>query len=269
MRRKFSHLNSVKDYNFIAIVITLCLLSSCAKHVDTKELRPDKTSTAIGDALSKGDALFKHRENIDQLREAVKTLYLARDPDNRNYEIEWKYAKYCYFLGKAETKEDNAVAVFEKGRDAAKIALRVEPDKPDGHFWYGANLGELARISPITVGIKSVDEIREAMQQVISVDPAYQGASAYDALGEIEMETRSFRGGKAEKAVEYFEKGIKLAPANSNLKLHLAEAYLALKDDVKARKELDDLITMQPDPEFAAEHKAVVEKGKQLIEKNF
>ena len=71
----------------------------------------------------------------------------------------------------------------------------MEPDKPDGYFWYGANLGELARRSPITVGIKSVADIQQAMNKVIEIDPGYQKASAYDALAQIELQT-TMTGGK-------------------------------------------------------------------------
>ncbi|MCV4614925.1 hypothetical protein OFM04_34035, partial [Escherichia coli] len=84
---------------------------------------------------------------------------------------------------------------------------RLEPEKPDGHFWYAANIGELARMSPITVGLKSLDEIRESFLRVIAIQPDYQGASAFDALGDIELSTRFIGGGRPEKAVEYLEQG--------------------------------------------------------------
>ena len=83
------------------------------------------------------------------------------------------------------------------------------------------------------------------------------------------MGTRNFKGGRAEKAVEFYEKGISLEPRNSNLHLHLAEAYLSLKRDAAAKKELDMLIAMKPDQEFAVEHAAVVAKAKELLSKNF
>lgn len=269
MYRTISHSNSIKVYNFIAIVITLCLLSSCAKRVETHELTLPVSSTAIGDALSSSEKLFAERADIEKLRQAVTTLGRARNPDQRNFEVEWKFAKYSYFLGRSEPKQDDAIAAFEKGRDAGRIAARVDKTRPDGHFWYAANMGELARISPVTVGIRSVDDIREEMQAVIDLQPDYQNGSAYDGLGQVEMATRNFKGGSAAKAAEYFEKGLELAPNNANLRLHLAEAYLALKRDADARKQLNTLITMKPDEEFKIEHLAAVEKGKKLIETNF
>ena len=107
--------------------------------------------------------------------------------DNRNFEVEWKFAKFNYFLGKHTTDEKESEKAFEDGVQAGRIASRVEPNKPDGYFWYGANLGEQAKKSPVTVGIKSIDDIREAMNKVIEIQPDYQAASAYDALAQIEL----------------------------------------------------------------------------------
>ena len=216
-----------------------------------------------------GERLFNERSDINKLREAVKTLYAARNPNQRNYEVEWKFAKYSYFLGKAEQTESDAIEAFEKGRDAAKIASRVEPDKPEGHFWYGANLGELARISPVTVGIKSVDDIRESMNAVIAIDPNYQNGSAFDALGQLEMATRTLKNGTTEKAIEFYEKGVEVSPDNANLRLHLAEAYLAAKKEVEAKKQLNALLGLTPNPLYEVEHKIAVEKGKALLSKSF
>ncbi|MEO5860716.1 MAG: TRAP transporter TatT component family protein [Pyrinomonadaceae bacterium] len=200
---------------------------------------------------------------------AVNILGVARNPDQRNFEVEWKFAKYSYFLGKLEPLEKDAIAVFEKGRDAAKIASRVDPSKADGHFWYGANLGELARISPVTVGIKSVDDIREAINTSISIEPAYQNGSGFDALGQLEMATRTLKGGTIEKAIEYYEKGLEISPDNANLRLHLAEAYLAAKKDAEAKKQLNALFALTPKPPYELEHQIAVEKGKTLLSKNF
>ncbi|MBK7708734.1 MAG: hypothetical protein IPJ30_24015 [Acidobacteria bacterium] len=48
------------------------------------------------------------------------------------------------------------------------------------------------------------------MNKVIELDPKYQGASAYDALAQVELSTTRMMGGKPEKAVEYLEKALEL-----------------------------------------------------------
>ena len=255
-------------YILITIVITWCALTSCTKEraaaTPAKKVSPE----AIQTALSSSENLFKQREDLDKLRTAVKTLASVRDPDNRNYQVEWTFAKYSYFLGKYVENKEESAQVLEAGRDAGMIAARVDPQKPDGHFWYAANLGELAKQSPITVGIKSVDDIKESMGKVLEIQPDYQGASAFDALAQVELKTR-LKGGSSEKAVELLEKGLQLAPDNTNIRLHLGEAYLAVKRDADARKQFDQLLQMKPNPEYMPEYRECVEKAKKLIETNF
>ncbi len=222
----------------------------------------------VSETIRKAEALFKQRSDIANLREAVKTLGAARTVDDRNFEVEWKFAKFSYFLGKAETDEKQSAAAFEKGKDAGLIASRMEPDKPDGYFWYGANLGELARKSPVTVGIKAVADIQAAMNKVIELDPSYQSASAYDALAQVELNT-TMTGGKAEKAVELLEKALQLEKNNTNLRLHLAEAYLAVDRDADARKQLDIVLQMKPDPDYVQEYNEDVSNAKRLLETRF
>lgn len=144
----------------------------------------------------------------------------------------------------------------------------MEPEKPDGHFWYGANLGELARKSPITVGLGSIGEIRDAMNKVIELQPDYQGASAYDALAQLELATR-IRGGSAEKAVEYLEKALMIEKENTNVRLHLAEAYLAVNKDAEAKEQIDYLLQMKPNPEYMPEYNEAVEKAKRMLATRF
>lgn len=255
-------------YTFITIVITWWPLASCSTDRAATSPTVKVTPEAINQALTKADELFKHREDHEKLRAAIKALEVVRDPDNRNYQVEWTFAKYNYFLGKFSSNKDESEEALKHGRDAGKIASRVEPQKPEGHFWYAANLGEMSKRSPITVGLGSVDDIKEAMSKVVELEPGYQAASAYDALAQVELATR-LKGGDPQKAVELLEKGQAMAKENTNIRLHLAEAYLAVKRDADARKQLDHLLQMKPDPEYMPEYRECVEKARKLIETNF
>jgi len=218
--------------------------------------------------LETADALFAERTDVEKMRTAVATLSRLRDPAVRNYEIEWRFAMFSYFLGKSLDSETEAEAVFSKGKDAGLIASRVAPSRPEGHFWYGANLGELAQLSPVTVGIKSVDEIRGAIQKVIEIDPGYQWGSAYAAMARVEMKTRLF-GGRAEKAVGFLEKGVEIAPLNAMMRADLAEAYLAVRRDADARRQIDALLALEPHPDYVPEYQEAVAKVKRLAGLNF
>jgi tetratricopeptide (TPR) repeat protein len=180
--------------------------------------------------------------------------------------VEWKFAKYNYCLGKQTTDEKESEKAFEYGKQAGRIASRVEPNKPDGHFWYGANLGEQARRSPVTVGIKALDDIRAAMNRVIEIEPRYQGASAFDALAQVELSTTGMMGGKPEKAVEYLEKALELEQNNTYIFLHLAQAYSAVGRKADARRQLDHLLSMKPDPDWIFEYKESIAKAKRMLD---
>ena len=256
-------------YRFITIGLFSILLVSCAKNAETETPANKTPSISAGEAIAQAEILFKQREDPARLREAVRLLAAARAIDHRIYEIEWQYARFNFFLGKQTTDEKESDKALEDGLQAGKIAARLEPDKPEGHFWYGANLGEQAKKSPITVGIKAIDEIREAMNKVIEIEPGYQGASAFDALAQIELKAGLLGGGKPEKAIEYLEKGLQLFKENTYLYLHLGEAYLAVNRKDDARKQLEYVLKMKPTPEYAVEYKECAERAKKLLETRF
>jgi tetratricopeptide (TPR) repeat protein len=255
-------------YILITFVITLCPLAACQRARNAETPPTENPNLPVANNLARADELFKERDDVEKLREARKLVAAVRQPDHRNFEVEWKFAKFSLFLGEALTDDDEKEKVFEAGRDAGKYASRLQPDKPDGFFWYGANLAELAKLSPVTVGYMSVNDIRDAMNTVIKLQPDYQGASAYDVLAEIELNTRMF-GGKAAKASEYLEKAVEIKKDNSNLRLHLAEAYL---DDDKlklAKQQLEYIVKMQPDPDYLPEHRQNVVEAKKLLASRF
>ncbi len=257
-----------KLYILIAIVITLCLHNACSEADGTEQVRPQASPEAIAFAVGQSDALFKQREDITKLRDAISLLSSARGPGQRTFEVEWKFAKYNYFLGKQATDKDEAEAAFTKGRDAGKMASELDPNKAAGHFWYGANLGELSRINVVTVGLPSMGTLKDTMNKVIELEPTYQNSSAYDVLALVELETRLY-GGKAEKAVELLETALKNEKENMNLHLHLAQAYLATKKDGEARKQLETLLSMKPDPNYMPEYRDCVEKAKKMLQNKF
>lgn len=236
---------------------------SGSPYVDT-----NRPKLAIPETLAQTDDLFKHRDDISNLTQAVQLAGRLRDADERNFEVEWKFAEYSYFLGQSQAEEADREKTFEAGKNAAGIAARLQPDRPEGYFWFASNLGELAKMSPISVGLRSVDDIREAANKVIELDPGYQGASAYDILAQIELGTR-LTGGKPEKAVAFLEKSLELEKNNSNNRVDLARAYLAVDKYEQARQQLQYVIQMQPDPQYLPEHKAAVERAKTMLATKF
>jgi tetratricopeptide (TPR) repeat protein len=253
------------SYILITFVITLYLLTSCCsgESAGSNPERPPVPPETIAEA----ETLLRERKDLAKLREAKAILMRARKENAKNFEVEWRLAKYNYFLGRHTDDEKEREDAFEAGRLAAKNAVQMEPGKPDGHFWYGANLGEQASRSPLT-GVKSLGDIREKMNKVIELKPDYELASAYDVLAQLELGSRLL-GGKPEKAVEYLEKAIEIEKNNGDVRIHMAEALLALKKPAEAKKHLDHVLQMKPHPEYLPEYEEQVAKVKKMLESNF
>ena len=261
-------MRSKNSYILITFVITLCLLDGCSSLSSDDIAATAPKGPPPAETIAKADQLFSERRDLSKLREAIDVLRRALTDNLRSYEVEWKFARNCYFLARHTDDDKERDKAFEDGKAAAQIAIHMEPNKPDGYFWYGANLGEQANRSPIMVGLKSIDEIRDAMNKVIELQPDYALASSYDVLGQIELET-GLMGGKPEKAVEYLEKSLTLEKNNGDIHIHLAEAYLALKKEAEAKKQLEYVLQMKPHPEYMPEYEEQMDKAKQLLRTRF
>ena len=255
-------------YILITIVITLCIHCSCSRSGSVDNDPPKSDPAAVSAAISQADSSFRQRADISKLRDAIDVLARFRNPGDRSFEVEWKFARCSFFLGRQISDNKEAEKIFENGRDAGNIASSIEPSKPDGYFWYGANLGELSRISTVTVGSKAVGEIKTAMNKVIGIQPGYENSSAYDALAETERTTRIY-GGSTDKAIELLEKALQTEKNNMDLHIRLAEAYLAVKKDREAKDQLEQAMRMPPDPDYLPEYKESMEQAKKMLRTKF
>lgn len=255
-------------YIFLTIVITLWSQSACESDDATASAEFKADPAAVSAAVTQSEALFKQRADVTRLKDAVSLLGKARVENPRSFDLEWRYAKFNYFLGKQTKEEKEAVKIFSAGRDAGRIASNLEPNKPDGYFWYGANLGEIADIEPLT-GITTIKEVQQSMNKVLELQPDYQLSSAYDVLAQVELETTGLFGGSAQKAADLLEKALQTEKNNAYLHLHLATAYLELKRNPEARKQLEAILQMKPTPDYEIEYRECVDDAKKLLSSKF
>lgn len=226
---------------------------------------PSPADTAnVATLIAQADQFYNGREDMAKIREAIKTLQQARAADFESYDATWRLARCDYYLGANTEDNKERDKAFTDGIEAGREAVKLQGNKPEGHFWLGANLGGQAENSALS-GLSDVGEIRREMETVIRLDESFQSGSAYMVLGQVDLETPKFLGGDPQRAVEQLEKGLKFGEKNSLLRLHLAEAYLAVKRPADARKQLNTILTMQPDPEYAPEHREAVAEAKKML----
>lgn len=218
------------------------------------------------DRLAEAETLYEGREDITKARVAVAALRQARLADYGNYEAAWKLARATFYVGDNTDNASERTEMFREGTEAGKAAIQLQPDKPEGHFWLGANYGGAAEHSTLA-NLSSFHDIKGEMEAVMKIDETYQGYSAYLGLGRLYLQAPKVFGGDSGKAIEYLEKGVKLNPNHSVMRFHLAEAYAETNRNADAKKQIEAMKTVVPDPRHLPEHKHAMEKAQALLEK--
>jgi tetratricopeptide (TPR) repeat protein len=257
-------MSKINCYIFAGVSICLLLLAtSCNERMHDESPAAD-TASAAGDVAS-ADQLYNQREDLMQLRRGIVSLRQALTKDAANYDAAWKLSKFNYYLATHTDDSNERDAAFRAGIDAGKTAVQLQNEKPDGHFWLGANYGGAAEHSTIQ-GLATVDDIRNEMQTVLRLDEGYQDGSAYMVLGLVYLNAPSIVGGDPKKAVEEMEKGLRFGEPNAFLHLHLAEAYKKVGRNDDARKEIKKILSMTPDPNYQPEYKEASAAAQKLLD---
>jgi tetratricopeptide (TPR) repeat protein len=219
--------------------------------------------------FQQADKSYAEREDLARVREGLETLRRARAVDYTNFDAAWRTARLSYTLGDKTTDEAEREKAFREGIEAGETAVRVEPERVEGHFWLGANQGGYAQSRGPLYGLSAAEGLRKEMETVLRLDEGFQGGSAYMVLGRLDLELPSMLGGDPKRALETLEHGLKYGENNGLYRLRLAEAYLRNKRMDKAREQLNAILSMTSHPAFVPEHKEAVAKAKELLEKRF
>jgi hypothetical protein len=218
------------------------------------------------DAIAEGDRLYAQRADLVKVRQAIVALRQAQPDDPNNYDLAWRLAKYNYYLGSHTPESREQSKAFHDGIEAGKLAIQLQPNKADGHFWLGANYGGNAQISTLA-GLAEVEDIKNEMEAVLKIDEKYQNGSAYVALGQLYLEAPRILGGDVNKAIGYLEKGIKVGPDNEVMRAKLAAAYADAHRNEDARKQIEMVLSSKPAPDYQPEYEEAVAEVKQVQEK--
>lgn len=251
---------------YIIAAIAICLLglaTSCNDHSPHESISADRTSAA--EDIASADQLYAQRADLMQLRRAIVSLRQALTKDPGNYDAAWRLSKFNYYLATHSDDSKERDDAFRDGIAAGKTAVQLQNEKPDGHFWLGANYGGAAEHSTIQ-GLATVNDIRSEMETVLRLDEGYQNGSAYMVLGLVDLNAPGIVGGDPHRAVTEMEKGLRFGEANAFLHLHLAEAYKKVGRNDDARRELKKILSMTPDPNYLPEYNEASAAAQKLLD---
>ena len=195
------------------------------------------------------DALYRHREDLANASRAAQIWSTTAADD---YEAAWKLARAAYWIG-GHAPEGERRAALERGITAGEAAVRLGPDRPEGHYWLAADMGELAESFGLTQGLKYRSRIKSELERVLAIAPAWEQASAVTALGRWYSRVPRLFGGSRSKADEHFRRTLQQFPTSITALLFLAESLIEQHKTAEARQLLQQVIDAPIEPEWAPE----------------
>ena len=223
-------------------------------------------TSAMVQAQNDPDALYRQRASIPKAREAV-TIWnarLARTPTD--FESAWKLARAEYWLG-GHGDEAARRADLERGVEAGRQASMLEPMRPEGYFWMAACMGSLAESFGMRQGLKYRTPIREALEKVLQLDPAYQNGSADRALGRWYYKVPGLFGGSKKKSEEHLRTSLTYDENSKASRFFLAETLFELDRKADALAELQRVIDGPINPEWEPEDREFTQLAAERLKK--
>jgi tetratricopeptide (TPR) repeat protein len=211
------------------------------------------------------DALYKDRENLASAKMAtgIWASRLAANP--KDFESAYKLAQARYWLGTNGLPEPERKAALEAGIAAARSAIAVNANRPEGHFWLAANMGALAESFGLRQGIRYRGQIKDALLATLKLDPGFLQGSADRALGRWYYKVPGLFGGSNRQSEAHLRKSLSYNPNSVISHLFLAETLedMGRKDD--ARQECQAAIDAPFDPDWTPEDRKFKETAKRLL----
>ena len=218
----------------------------------------------VSHVAAEPDALYARRETLADAHHAAAIWAQRVENNPRDFESAWKLARARYWLG-GHALEAERKGLLEVGMAAARSAVRIQPDRPEGHFWIAANMGALAESFGLRQGLKYRKAIKAELLTVLRLDAAFQQGSADRALGRWYYKVPGMFGGSKERSEEHLRRSLAHSPNSTASHLFLAETLLDRGRRDEARAELQRVLDAPVDPEWAPEDREFKTKAAKLL----
>jgi hypothetical protein len=219
---------------------------------------------AAPQAAADPDSLYAQRAVLQSAREAADIWQSRLQQNAKDFDSAWKLARARYWLG-GHAPDDQRRAFLDQGIAAARAAIALEPEKPEGHFWLAANMGALAESFGLRQGLKYRGDIKSELLTVLRLDPAFQQGSADRALGRWYFKVPGLFGGSSSKSEEHLRRSLTYNPSSSASLFFLAETLIGSNRKQEARTLLEQLLAAPVDPEWAPEDREFKDKASVLV----
>jgi tetratricopeptide (TPR) repeat protein len=201
-------------------------------------------------------------------RLAIDSLTTMLSRDSLDFGANWRVARALTTLG-ALAGDAGRVAtrdsLYQRATRHARRAVRIAPDRAEGHFMLAQLLGRVCASRPLRDRAGLSAQMLASAKKALAIDPAHDGA--WSALGRWHLEvwrlnklerfiaTRFFGGTEMENAslqegISALERAVSLRPNWIHHRFELARAYVDAERHDDAVEQLDAIAELPAnDPE--------------------
>jgi tetratricopeptide (TPR) repeat protein len=208
--------------------------------------------------------LYADRANLASATEAARVWQTALERDPRNFDAAWKFARVAYWLG-GHAPQAERRRYLELGIDAARKAIAIEPNRPDGHFWLAANMGTLAESFGLRAGLKYRGPVKQELETVLRLDRSFMEGSADRVLGRWYFRVPRLFGGSNRRAEEHLRESLKYNAQSTISRFFLAEVLIDEGRRSEARDELQKVIDAPLSADWAPEDQEYKARARALV----
>jgi tetratricopeptide (TPR) repeat protein len=200
-------------------------------------------------AVQRMDALWASREDSESLRRLIEIGENAAR-EREDFETEWRIARACVFLAERQENRTLKKALAVKGMEWGRKAIEKEPDRVEGHYYYGSTVGQygttIGMLTAVTQGIAG--KFEASMTRSIEIDNDYDEGGARIALGRFYY-VLPWPKKDLERSRRYLEESLRRHPRRLLARLYLADTYYDLGKKTRARRELQQVLRSEVPPE--------------------
>jgi tetratricopeptide (TPR) repeat protein len=246
------------------MISCICLLYFALSGLSPAGEEMSRMTTSASAQAADADALYRQRAVGTSAKQAAD-IWLGRLRANRSdFESAWKLARADYWLG-GHAPQAERKTYLEAGIEAGRTAAKLQPNRPEGHFWIAANMGALAESFGLRQGLKYRGDIRDELTAVLKLDAGFQQGSADRALGRWYYKVPGLFGGSKKKSEEHLRRSLTYNQNSIASRYFLAETLLEMDRKADAIAELQRVIDLPPDPDWEPEDKEFKAQGQRLL----
>ena len=142
-------------------------------------------AAAAVDWLAEADKIFD-QGGLESYKKSIDLYVKAVEKDSGDYEAAWKCARaHREYADQAKKKgvegwKDICAQYGKTGMQYAQKAIELKPQRPDGHYYYGLNVG-VSILTAMSEGLKG--KTQQAFEKTYEINKMYKEGGPMLSLG--------------------------------------------------------------------------------------